>query len=613
MWADNETTQDLLGYQVHADLLKKIVLNDEMLPLTIGVFGNWGSGKSSLMLLMEQGLKEWQDTFEKRVEQDKSVPNKAGILQIRFNSWQFDNYESNKLSLIDTILTTIRDDIKKRTSIFTQADTLLSHIKWLEVGSFVLNKIYSNLVPEDIKKWLPNKEELDKMAGREEYRALKEHISNGNSIRYISMFRRLFEQLITDADYKSIIVYIDDLDRCKPEKIIDCLEAVKLFVNVKHTAFVIGADQRIIEYAINRQYPIQQQKEEISSPFSDYLEKLIQLPYKIPKLSQSEQRTYLNLLLCQRSLTNANFNEVHKKYLEYRKSEKYAEYTLEKIKADAGATDFSNVAFMEPVIPLITEFLNGNPRQLKRFMNTLDVRIQLADVAGFHEVKPEILAKLMILEYNSLHRSRFEDLYKRQKEAGGFLAIEQVEKEAKEKDEITIAEWKENWSSPYLVRWMKAEPSLDKVDLQNYFWVARDAIENETPIDSLVTNRVQRIYRELGQIQLDRVMEARLPGMLKDFTKEEYGMLILLLNSALRANPSNVSVWRILNGDASNMIIAGEKERLQALFNRVDTLKIDPQANSFFARMLSQSSLKSDIEGMKMNSNLQRALKYSKK
>lgn len=50
MWSDNETTQDLLGYQVHADLLRKIILNDAMLPISIGVFGNWGSGKSSLML-----------------------------------------------------------------------------------------------------------------------------------------------------------------------------------------------------------------------------------------------------------------------------------------------------------------------------------------------------------------------------------------------------------------------------------------------------------------------------------------------------------------------------------------------------------------------------------
>lgn len=61
MWSDNETTQDLLGYQVHADLLKKIILNDDMLPISIGVFGNWGSGKSSLMLLLQQSLHEWEN------------------------------------------------------------------------------------------------------------------------------------------------------------------------------------------------------------------------------------------------------------------------------------------------------------------------------------------------------------------------------------------------------------------------------------------------------------------------------------------------------------------------------------------------------------------------
>lgn len=48
MWADNETNEDLLGYQVHADLLKEVVLDSTMLPITIGIFGDWGSGKNSL-------------------------------------------------------------------------------------------------------------------------------------------------------------------------------------------------------------------------------------------------------------------------------------------------------------------------------------------------------------------------------------------------------------------------------------------------------------------------------------------------------------------------------------------------------------------------------------
>ena len=47
MWSDNVTKQDFLGYQVHADLLQKIILEDDMLPLSIGVFGNWGSGKTN--------------------------------------------------------------------------------------------------------------------------------------------------------------------------------------------------------------------------------------------------------------------------------------------------------------------------------------------------------------------------------------------------------------------------------------------------------------------------------------------------------------------------------------------------------------------------------------
>ena len=95
MWSDNETTQDLLGYQVHADLLRKIILNDAMLPISIGVFGNWGSGKSSLMLLLQQSLQEWEESQQN----EHSI-----ILQVYFNSWQFESYDSTKLTMIESIL-----------------------------------------------------------------------------------------------------------------------------------------------------------------------------------------------------------------------------------------------------------------------------------------------------------------------------------------------------------------------------------------------------------------------------------------------------------------------------------------------------------------------------
>ena len=103
-----------------------------------------------------------------------------------------------------------------------------------------------------------------------------------------------------------------------------------------------------------------------------------------------------------------------------------------------------------PIVPIIKQFLNGNPRQLKRFLNTLYVRQELADVAGFRDIRPDVLTKIMVLEYNRLYNSRFEELYKLQNENGGVLPLEDVEQEAKTEEGIQNPQWKDNWSSDYL-------------------------------------------------------------------------------------------------------------------------------------------------------------------
>jgi predicted KAP-like P-loop ATPase len=56
MWADNETSEDLIGFQVHADLVREVLSTPEMLPLPIGVFGDWGGGKTSIMKMLERDL-----------------------------------------------------------------------------------------------------------------------------------------------------------------------------------------------------------------------------------------------------------------------------------------------------------------------------------------------------------------------------------------------------------------------------------------------------------------------------------------------------------------------------------------------------------------------------
>lgn len=514
MWSDNETHKDFLGYQVHSELLQRIILNDSLLPISIGVFGNWGSGKSSLMLLLEDGINKWISETEKtNASNTDGGKVNTKILQVKFNSWQFESYDSTKLTMIETILDSLKKDIIDRKDLFEKLDDLIARIDFMSAGVFILKKA-SQLLPDSIKNFLPDKKDIDKILGREKYNSLIESVSKGNTSKFIEQFRSMFEELVVDADYKAIVVYIDDLDRCDPKRIIECLEAVKLFVNVKRTAFVIGADERIIEYAIQLHYPIEQKKEEISSPFSDYLEKLIQLPYKIPRLSGNEQETYITLLLCKYYLNTKNeilFDKVYDKYVEFRQKDKHSKFNIDDIKEVIPSNSLSEVERLLGIVPIIKNFLNGNPRQLKRFMNTMDVRLQLANVAGFTDIRPDILVKLMVLEYNSLHISRFEDLYKRQKGGNGYIDFSKVEEQACTDEAIQDAAWKDAWDSPFLKRWLASKPSLQSVNLQDYFWVARDALKNEVPIASVVTNRVMQLFKQLSANQTITAMKSRLP------------------------------------------------------------------------------------------------------
>lgn len=596
MWSDNETTQDLLGYQVHADLLKKIILDKSMLPITIGVFGNWGSGKSSLMLLLYEGISIWNnEQCQKNSGSENGQCDKERVLQIKFNSWQFENYDATKLVMIDTILESIKTDISNHTDIFEKADEFLARISLLKAGLFILKKTYENLTPDFIKKWIPNKKELDKITGHDKYNDLLEEIEKGNTSKFVGQFRELFEQMVKDAGYRAIVVYIDDLDRCNPKRIIECLEAVKLFVNVDRTAFVIGADERIIEYAIKQHYPIEQKKEEISSPFSDYLEKLIQLPYKLPKLSGNEQETYITLLLCKQYCRPMDFTSIYNEYVKFRKNDKHSKYNIDDIKRAFPALNLSGVEYMLPIVPIIKSFLNGNPRQLKRFMNTLYVRKELANVAGFDELRPDVLVKLMVLEYNTLYISRFEELYRLQRYNSGCLPIEKAEEEAKSGIEITDELWKNNWESDYLKRWLASTPSLLDVNLQNYFWVARDALKTETPIATVVTRKVNLIFKELCAILISSSMSKRLPEKLKTLEDDEKDMLILLLNEKLISKPDSAECWRIINDNAFDELFVDNIDRLKALFNNVNTLSIDPQASSFFVRVQNRKDICADF------------------
>lgn len=600
MWKDLETNEDLLGYKVHSMLLKNVILKDEMLPLSIGVFGNWGSGKSSLMLLLQKDLDEWI-TKNSSEKSDK-------ILQITFNSWQFENYENTKLTLMENILFEIVNDIEKDKDFFEKADELIGKINKLSVGVLFLKKIAGVILPDKVKELLPTKDELKDLIKEDDYNELLKEVSVYNTSKIISRFRYDFEKIVIEAKYKAIIVYIDDLDRCAPERVIECLEAVKLFLNVSRTAFIIGADERIIEYAIEKHYPVDRTKEKAYSPFSDYLEKLIQLPYKLPKLSRSEQETYILLLLCKQKLAVLEYSQVYKMYLKFRENDKHTRYDLARMKADNPTANFIPVERMVSIIPLMQNFLNGNPRQLKRFLNTLDIRLELANVANFNDIQSEILVKIMTLEYNPIYRARFEELYEKQITDGYICDIKEIEEQANT-GTITATGWKDKWDSDILKGWLKSMPSLVNINLRDYFWISRESLKDAVPIESLISSHVNAVFRRLSKHVAVRTIKPELERELSKFADEEKDQFAMLLNIGLKKNPTEEYIWRILNNDENNRLLGVSVDRCKLIFDGVSINEIDAQAGIFFKRAKIINELKDYIQSLPISKRLDRAIK----
>ena len=601
MWKDIETAEDLLGYRFHAKLLKDIVLDDNMLPTSIGIFGNWGYGKSSLMLLMQ-----------KEVDIEIAKQNNAGkdwrVLQVRFNGWQYENYESTKYSLIQVLLDSVESYLFANKDFFEKLDGLLRRINLLKVGVLLFKKYAWSQIPSEIKDHLPSSDELKKCIDVDNIDKFRAEFVNDRTSLFVTSFRKLFGSIIKDAQFKSVIVYIDDLDRCSGERMIECIEAIKLFLNVDHTAFVLGADERMVELAIKEHYPVQDRnKSVIYSPFSDYLEKLIQIPYRLPKLSFGEQATYIMFLLLKSKYPNY-FDGVLANYYEFKDKEPFKVYTYKQFKQDLNGRNIPDVEKLLEIVPMMNRFLNGTPRQLKRFLNTFDLRLRMVKVASMREINEIILAKLMLLEYNFKYQKLFESLYGMQQTNQGTIKdIDKVESNARQNKNLGDKRWEE-WADDKLVwEWLKVEPSLMGVNLAPYFWIARDSLKNSVPVENLVSNSVRLLFQNLLHKQSARVVKSVLQEEMVKFDETERQMLILLLNQELIKDPNNKQVVQLFQADESNLVVQTEED-CNLLFDNINTLVLSPSWGVILEKRKTVDAWKKFIETRTFDEKVKRLI-----
>ena len=103
-----------------------------------------------------------------------------------------------------------------------------------------------------------------------------------------SWWRRLGE------DLGAVVVFVDDMDRCSTETIVETFEAMRLFLHAPETAYVVGANYDIVEAALDGRYPAPRGGRRGLG--HNYLEKMLQNTVAVPPLSEPEVLTYINLL-----------------------------------------------------------------------------------------------------------------------------------------------------------------------------------------------------------------------------------------------------------------------------------------------------------------------------
>lgn len=252
--ADNETRVDLLNNEAIARTIVTLLRDRPDKPVTVGVHGDWGAGKSSVLEMIEA-------CFE--------TDSKA--LCIKFNGWRFQGFEDAKIALIEGIVTGLIEKRPALTRAAIAVKDVFRRIDWLKVakkaGGLAFNAFTGVPTPDQIHSVIglvqgaladPAKlatKENAKKAFEEVDGLLKEKDDTTNVPEEINAFRKAFDKLLDQAGVTQLVVLIDDLDRCLPDTAIETLEAVRLFVFTSRTAFVVAADEAMIEYSVRKHFP----------------------------------------------------------------------------------------------------------------------------------------------------------------------------------------------------------------------------------------------------------------------------------------------------------------------------------------------------------------------
>ncbi len=312
-----DRVEDRLGFDTYAETFVNLVLDERTRPpLTIGISGAWGSGKSFILHCIEQKLTtiiaqeagpppKWYQLTKRR--------RQPRLYVVHFNAWDYnaaeavwpglvrgilDKLESGTGSLARSLIRARRNfsreigSVRNRLipSLVLLLATLIA-VAYVTQGNLALLTvlgvggiygIFKLVLDLPVAQWI-----TDLFAKGRTY---------GSALGYMDEIRNdikaLKQQLPANA---KITVIIDDLDRCNADKIVDTLEAVKLLLNFDIFIVFLAIDSNVIARAIETRY-----KEVLAEAGRSgylYLDKIVQIPFRIPQPDPITTNKYLFSLL----------------------------------------------------------------------------------------------------------------------------------------------------------------------------------------------------------------------------------------------------------------------------------------------------------------------------
>lgn len=249
--SDIPSSEDKLGIKEYTEGLAEFILNCQT-PLTIAIQGDWGSGKTSIMKQVGEYL----------------VTKKVKILN--FNTWQYSQFNMDQflaISLITDLLNELNANISSgsilKSMIDTSKQTLAGALECVDLSNFLLNS-----------------EKLVELINR-----------NKNIAKLKSNFEENVRAYLSRTNSDRVVIFIDDLDRLVPQKAVELMEVLKLFLDCEGCVFVLAIDYEIVVSGVRQKYgEIEKDKER------NFFEKLIQVPFSVP-VEKYETKIYIKYLL----------------------------------------------------------------------------------------------------------------------------------------------------------------------------------------------------------------------------------------------------------------------------------------------------------------------------